>query len=220
MMYIPNPIPPEAYIHWEKTEPKESQTFESNTFPKNQVKKALLDNQHYLCAYTLLRIDEERCHIEHFHPQSARPDEATDLRNMFACFPKDRNIDPVTFGAVAKDNSVETIYNPHTKNLEKHFRYTKGGEIIGNDEMADRTIKVLNLNDKILVARRKAAIDSIFKQCHSAASAKQFADEIMRPSRYNRLSEFCIMQRDLLLSLATKLENKATRLINEHKRKS
>ena len=53
----------------------------------SEIRRLLLSEQGFLDAYTMQRISEETCHIEHFRPQSHFPEASLDYANMHACWP-------------------------------------------------------------------------------------------------------------------------------------
>lgn len=54
-----------------------------NEFPRNEVKKVLIHEQHGLCAYCMRRIRmDQHCRIEHLVPLSKDKEKAIDYRNM------------------------------------------------------------------------------------------------------------------------------------------
>lgn len=55
-----------------------------NDFPKNDVKKILVHEQHGICAYCMRRIRmDSHSRVEHFVPLSSDKDKALDYNNMF-----------------------------------------------------------------------------------------------------------------------------------------
>jgi len=132
-------------------------------FPNNAVLKALLAEQGFLCAYTLMRVSLDSVHIEHLKPQS-RCTNGEDVAwdNMVACFPQPGAQHP-GFGAVQKDSWWEEalFISPLAENCESRFRY-KGDGSIGADVEADSaagtTIEKLKLDCGRLREARKSAI--------------------------------------------------------------
>lgn len=111
-------------------------------FPSEALRCALLQQQHYLCAYTLIRLKKpqecsadyqtrESCHIEHILPQTRgelvekkrsgeevkevvnfTPGEDIDFHNMVACYPPSQHKTHCDFGAQHKDH-----YDPYDNPL-------------------------------------------------------------------------------------------------------
>lgn len=63
--------------------------------PKEEIRKCLLKEQHYLCAYCMKRIENEGKHttIEHWHPLSKYKDEALDYANMLGVCDGGKRVD-------------------------------------------------------------------------------------------------------------------------------
>ncbi len=71
---------------------------------RSEIRQALIDEQRGLCAYTGMKIDADRSHIEHMLPQAhCRAGEDVDDRNMVACYPAP-GAAHVPFGAIRKAN--------------------------------------------------------------------------------------------------------------------
>lgn len=57
-----------------------------NSLPKDEIRKSLLEEQHYLCAYCMRKIEDNglKTSIEHWYPLSKDKDRALDYGNMLA----------------------------------------------------------------------------------------------------------------------------------------
>jgi uncharacterized protein (TIGR02646 family) len=129
---------------------------------KNIIKQQLLVEQGGLCCYTGIRINDQKCHIEHFKPQClCQNHEDVDYDNLLAAYPDDNT--PCSFGAKAKGDWYHTqlLINPLRGDCETHFRFNQYGGIKpgnGQDEPAKETIRRLRLDDDSLTDLRKQAI--------------------------------------------------------------
>lgn len=153
MLWIARQEEPIELIDWRR-ENKKCVNQSHQSLPGNvhrAVKAALLRDQRYLCAYTMRRIAAETSHIEHFKARSKHHDDEVIYGNMLACYPG--GSDEIPYGAKIK-RAEENILNPHNHEVDKEFRYASDGQIIGNSELAKRTIEVLNLNHELLCANR------------------------------------------------------------------
>ncbi|MFO7031487.1 hypothetical protein B9T07_16180 [Limnospira fusiformis CCALA 023] len=66
---------------------------------------SLLEEQGWLCAYTGLSIDENKCHIEHLKPQThCTPNETVLYSNIVACYPQPNTNFKLPYGAHKKDD--------------------------------------------------------------------------------------------------------------------
>jgi uncharacterized protein (TIGR02646 family) len=159
--------------------------------PKTEVPKCLLQEQGYLCAYTMLRIsDPAKGHIEHIVPQShkAKPELQIAYRNMLYCYPG-QSVSQPDFGARKKDGAVmesNDFVSPLDSTCESRFVYKNDGTIAPaneGDSAAVKTIEILNLQSRELTQARMVAILAlpIFKRSSVAARhARKAALEILQ----------------------------------------
>lgn len=131
------------------------------------VTEALLGEQGWLCAYTGIRIDPNRCHIEHLKAQAhCSPEETVFYGNMVACYPSPNPLRKTPYGAEQKANwpypSEQHLFlSPLDPSCEARFVFNLRGEIHGrqaDDQAAKMTIEKIRLDHRELVAFRKAAI--------------------------------------------------------------
>lgn len=139
---------------------------------KTQIKVALLKEQGYLCAYTMMSIvTEELCHIEHLHPQNTYPTLDLVYENMLACVPKDGGEKyiktsqgklagfgaPLKAGIDIKRDGQDWFVSPLYPDCEIRLLFSNDGSVKArsvDDKDADLTITVLNLNADILKEQR------------------------------------------------------------------
>lgn len=173
------------------------------------IKQALLKEQGFICAYTLKRISEDSCHIEHLKPEEVcrkhleeGKDTVSDLDyiNMVACFPKDAPKGMPKekyFGAIKKDDNWENDGNdyilPLQPNCEDHFQYSISGEVRGVSASGANTVTLLALDHEILTEERKRAIESfigVFKPIRKVKTIQAISEiDVLENGRY---VEFCI----------------------------
>lgn len=103
----------------------------------------LLEMTHQKCAFSecLLNQEGKYAEVEHFHPKSLYPDEVVDWKNLL----------PIN-GACNKakgnhDNKNAPIINPRYDNPKEHLCF-QGYRFKAKSEQGQRTIDVLNLNDR------------------------------------------------------------------------
>jgi uncharacterized protein (TIGR02646 family) len=127
----------------------------------------LLKEQGWLCAYTGIGIDENKCHIEHVKPQKhCTPDETVAYGNVVACYPAPNPKRKTPYGAEQKghwpkDQESHLFVSPLDKTSETRFQFNLRGKVAAanpKDAAATETIKQLGLNDKLLVDLRDGAI--------------------------------------------------------------
>jgi uncharacterized protein (TIGR02646 family) len=137
------------------------------------LKKKLITEQGYLCAYTGMRIladtkniigqviKKGTFHIEHLKPrtickkeqkvQGTIISEDLDYRNMVACYPKEEEQNSYSFGAKLKDDwwNEEEFVSPCQEDCEKRFSFNWKGTVsptLEDDHAARKTIEILGLN--------------------------------------------------------------------------
>lgn len=179
------------------------------------LKNSLLNEQGFLCAYTLKRISSSTSHIEHIKPeelcrqlkrQGVNTISDLDYSNMVACFPKEfsGSSRKKFYGAFKKDdwweNEGENFISPLRVDCEAHFKFKNDGSIIHLTEKGKKTIEVLNLNHSILKDDRQRAIASYIYKDNKAinqSQTKHAIDSICIKNK-NNYTEFCIAIKDAL----------------------
>ena len=148
---------------------------------KQPLKKALLKEQGYLCAYCMGRIsldlnkdNKPQTEVEHFESQELRPDLSVVYRNMLGVcngasitYPEQERLHHCdkTKGREGKMNGQVQLkkLDPRSANCEKRVKYDLMGKIIAvnNDALVEHDLnKVLNLNNKALQNARKIVLDN------------------------------------------------------------
>jgi uncharacterized protein (TIGR02646 family) len=189
---------------------------------KVPVREQMLNEQGFLCAYTMIRIATvEECHIEHIIPQRQEPrsnQRDLDYENMLACFPGEHKPDgpqqywsrKQPYGAIFKDGKEVNDYNfvsPLQHDVEKRFIYDDFGGVSAmlEDEAAWSTIRILKLDHSILNDLRKAAVNEVLQDVSSAEQARERAMLMMMCDWEGRLPEFCLVLSQSLNRLAEKM---------------
>ncbi len=146
--------------------------FGSHGFPKDDVRRSLLDEQGFVCAYTMTQISAATCHIEHIKPQEQSRQEKLlsetwDYKNLLACYPGDDPSAPGRgeFGATKKGSewSATQFVSPLAESCEKRFRFLADGTVTvsqANDSAAKWTLETLKLDSEVLDDWRRAAIEA------------------------------------------------------------
>ena len=195
---------------------------------KSEIRRSLLSEQGFLDAYTMQRISEETCHIEHFRPQSHFPEASLDYTNMHACWPP-LGVSGVraAYGAAFKSDSTAAICSPlKESDLCEAFEYRLNGEMLPLTELARKTIEVLNLNAAPLrEQRRQAILGALRIRTHrtgrrtsavhaqlSIKAAKRVLDDIRRSDEEGRLQPFCAAIEQVIRKWAERAEKKSARL--------
>lgn len=116
--------------------------------PKEHIRKNLLQEQHYLCAYCMKRINDNPLHttIEHWFPLSKDKERALDYNNMVGVCKGGSSVS-ITVGdkrelcCDAYKGDEEITINPLNRNHMKLIKYTKDGKIYTSDEKLDKRYK-------------------------------------------------------------------------------
>lgn len=130
-------------------------------------RKHILEHEQYgQSGYTEAPLHLEKSHIDHFKKQSLYPHLIFDWSNYVVDGKDD------TYGARYKDNAIrnrtdnEKLINPIVEEAQKFFKYELSGKIVPADglseednERAEFTITIFNLNESSLVDRRKRIIN-------------------------------------------------------------
>ena len=116
--------------------------------PKEYIRKSLLLEQHYLCAYCMKRIHDDPFYttIEHWFPLSKDKERALDYNNMIGVCKggssvklAERNKRELCCDAYKGDEEI-TI-NPLNQEHMKLIKYTRDGKIYTSDPTLDDDIK-------------------------------------------------------------------------------
>jgi len=185
-----------------------------------ELRGALMREQGYLCAYTMVRIpSSNKGHIEHVWPRSRATEEELEYTNMVYCVPGS-DAPRGEFGAHCKDDFEVTNDNfvaPTHRACETRFAYDLSGGVKASsetDSAATQTVAILNLNHKELVAQREAAIRSqrIFRRAAkplSAPEARKLAVHIMQRDQAGMIAPFCIAIKQVAERFAAQREARA-----------
>lgn len=182
---------------------------------KAKVQENLLDDQYGLCCYSELRADLEGLgyHIEHIRPKSIYPVETFDYANLAAsALSSDdlntfKTIKEETFGGHAKLSEFDPalFISCHDTDCARYFAYLSDGRIVPRDKLdnfeedqANYTISLLNLNSPYLVNRRRRwydELDQLFEEhIDKQWSVEHLAAIDLIPSN-KRLSQFFSLTR-------------------------
>lgn len=183
------------------------------TAVKNVIRERLLQEQGYLCAYCMKRIDAKQMKLEHWHcqhPPKNQPDDSEEQPDYSAEQLDYQNILGVCEGnqgqrwenqtCDTRKGNADLKYNPANPShrIESQIRFLGNGKIQSDDTEFDRQLNdVLNLNYTRLEENRKAVWDAV----HGTLSTKpgtRTITEIERclgkwntPDKEGRLQEYC-----------------------------
>lgn len=163
---------PDAFEQWKHTpiDPSGRLPDWSNLHGKRkqEVMRALLEEQGWLCCYCNARIGARRgdCHIEHFRPRSHYPDLKLTYENLFASCQGELPPEPNHCGHRKRDWFDEDLtLSPLTPDAHASLLYLEDGRVKPTPRhprarAAQETISRLNLNANSLQRQREAALDA------------------------------------------------------------
>lgn len=129
--------------------------------PKNELRKALLSEQGYICAYCMQRINNSPTFtkIEHWSPR--KKENEKDYMNLLAvCKGNEGNVG-LEHCDTLKKNQIITV-SPLKKECEQMVKFDPGGQIYSDDLAIDKELKeILGLDKQHIVEERKRLIDAV-----------------------------------------------------------
>ncbi|MBE9142750.1 retron system putative HNH endonuclease [Planktothrix mougeotii] len=153
--------------------------------PKDPLKKALLEEQGYICCYCMKRISEENMEIEHFKPQSVDqyPELQLDYRNLLGSCQGNRGKPQQIQHCNARKGDKEIRLNPADpqRNCEDSIKYGSDGKIYSDDTTINHELdNILNLNNQILKTNRKKVLETIIDELNKRFPGKIWSKEFLR----------------------------------------
>jgi len=131
---------------------------------KEILRKALLEEQGYICAYCMNSIKNERSttKIEHFKPQKKFPKLELEYKNLLVvCKGGEGEIEDLQHCDTKKGDDVISI-NPLNKNCERLVQFLADGTVFSDDPTVHVELtETLNLNVDYLVEERKTILDIV-----------------------------------------------------------
>ena len=145
---------------------QEPQSNYDNYAKKDDLRHALVTEQHWLCCYCMSRIRKEptTMTIEHWQCQAHHPSEQLNYRNLLGACLGGRGRPPRHQHCDTRKGNRELMWNPadSAHRIETRVWYAVDGSIHANDENFDDQLEsVLNLNLKVLKNNRKAVLDAV-----------------------------------------------------------
>jgi len=145
---VKKPEPPEL-IEWKANWPDMTPGWEeldNDSQMKQTVKQSLLTEQGRICCFCETEVGMSSGHIAHLYAKSK--DEykhlALEYTNLLYSCPENPKKVPNTCGH-AQGNETPPI-SPLDEDCETHFTYSESGNILGKNDNARETIRMLNLN--------------------------------------------------------------------------
>lgn len=141
---------------WKKADVNDTEAIRQcfDKLPKETIRKNLLQEQHYLCAYCMKRITDNSLEttIEHWYPLSKDKEKALDYSNMLGVCKGGSNVS-LNEGQKRKEccdackGDNEITINPLNANHMCQIKYTSNGKIYTDNIVLDEDINIkLRLN--------------------------------------------------------------------------
>lgn len=212
---------PESFILWKESEPVEGWEPCWDTLrgkEKRDLRKALVQEQGYICCYCQQRITLcEKTEIEHIYPREKcigeKKYKAIEYSNLIASCegnqPKYYNKTSQKYESRHNDLGKKIVHcnnfrksedlpiTPLFEKCEEHFIYDFEGDIFSknDDENANKTIK--NLNLKVLNKKRKAYIEAtLFELDENCEITGNFVDGFNKKNYLEKFQNMYISDED------------------------
>jgi len=136
-------------------------------YPKDDLRKSLLEEQGYLCCYCMSRITSERMKIEHWKPFTKYVSLRLDYHNLLGACMGNKGARTKREHCDTKKDDDEIRINPvdRYRNCEDIVSYLPDGTIYSTDVSINHDLdKTLNLNLDFLKKNRKVALENVISQ--------------------------------------------------------
>lgn len=164
-------------------------SFEANA----ELKESLLQEQGYICCYCMSRISAERMKVEHFRPRRYT-ESIMEYGNLLgACLGTSNQYLHCDTNKADQEISI----NPTDRHCESIISYSPNGRVKFPEAYRVDIEATLNLNNPILIANRKAALDTtldLLKRANrgfSAGNLERVRTKFQSKDSNGRYSEFC-----------------------------
>ncbi|MGJ0320172.1 retron system putative HNH endonuclease [Aliarcobacter cryaerophilus] len=161
---------------------------------KDATKKALMEEQGYICCYCERRLEENDSHIEHFQPQSDSNVDDIDFYNMLcSCQKTLKSGEPRHCGNLKGDWFDATLLiSPFDSSSESKFGFKADGTIYPkiNANDAQTTIEKLGLDIPKLNNLRKTVIEAFLDDSLNEDEMKTFIKSHLQRDSSGKFGEF------------------------------
>lgn len=166
---------------------------------KGNLRKALLEEQGYICCYCMTRISCYNSKIEHFKPQSKYRKEQIKYTNLFiSCHGNTKDYEHCdTKKANRLLKKIDLL-----KNIEKDIKYKNDGTILSDNNEIDTEINdILNLNNKILTNNRMQAYSNLIENMKASGTSgkwsrsfiEDYINKYKHTNKHGKYSPYCSM---------------------------
>jgi uncharacterized protein (TIGR02646 family) len=155
----------------------------ANYEARDELRRALLEEQGYICCYCMQRISAADMKIEHWAPQSGREDLQLVYGNLLgACRGAEGEVRSRQHCDTHKGNTEITV-NPasETMDCERLVHYLPNGEVTSHDAIVREDLQAtLNLNTEQLKRNRKSVIDTLVRYLSSKQKSGSWPPAFLR----------------------------------------
>lgn len=154
---------------------------------KDIIRSSLLDEQGYICAYCMGRIETNTCTIEHYISQKRHADSPYTEEEH-----KRQSLLYSNMSGVCKNDSEHCdkkrgnipleVLDPHKPTCEKYITYSLDGSIVPvgpEKEKVKKDIASLGLNcNRLIKSRYSACVDDVWKRFEQEHEKKNWSKEL------------------------------------------
>lgn len=165
-----------------------------NSLNKDPIRNALLAEQHYLCAYCMLPIENNPLHtsIEHWYPLSKSKEGTLDYQNFLATCKGGSDISGLTRSQrmlccdASKGNNDRITLDPRNKEMLSGITYSSDGIVDYQETPPFDRLSIQNDIDKVLQLNGKLDEERFCTQDTSTQLVKQ------RKDVYQNTEQICL----------------------------
>jgi len=170
---------PESLVLWKRRN-RNKRYQDVNSEIRQDIRKACVFEQFYLCAYCCVKIDADNhsCHNEHVEAQNIAPNRTLDYNNIVASCNTNKQCG---YSHASKNLSL----TPLMDECESEFKFYINGKVKGLSERAKKSIDILNLGDeeqknRYLIETRKHLIEAlIYEKGENPGDIQLLDDELI-----------------------------------------
>ncbi|MEG1567333.1 MAG: hypothetical protein RR313_07495 [Anaerovoracaceae bacterium] len=162
MIHIVKTTPPKELSDYNQS--YDQQKSYDNFRDKNSIRKALLEEQGYICAYCMCAIGydptslEKDVRIEHYRCQDEFNKLQLDYNNMFAVCTCSKGLPEKEQHCDVSKGNKYLHFDPKNHEHIKTIRYSEGGILSTDQQYADDIENVLGLNNSYLPINRRGVL--------------------------------------------------------------
>lgn len=179
---------PESLALWKRRN-RNKRYQDVNSDIRQDIRKACVSEQFYLCAYCCAEIDADNhsCHNEHVEAQYIAPNRTLDYNNIVASCNTNKQCG---HSHASKDLPL----TPLMDECESEFKFYINGKVKGLSERAKKSIDILNLGDeeqknRYLIETRKRLIESLIYEKGEKPGDIQLLDDELIDILINDISQ-------------------------------